>query len=161
MTFSIISAESLQSTRAARQTRCSFSRRRSSGIRFLGSRKKMLRSHLSPLRWLYMLASHQLAGPLEPCLALSLSVYAIQNEAKELLTSVKGRESSSVHSEKAFPCPEIGGESATRAEAEVPRSHRTCGARFFFTWNRHRVFFKTISRSHCSPRQKLGCLPII
>lgn len=51
----------------------------------------MLQSHLSPLRWLYMLASYQLVGPLEPCLALSLSVYAIQNEAKELVTSVKGR----------------------------------------------------------------------
>lgn len=51
-----------------------------------------------------MLASHQLVGPLEPCLALSLSVSAIQNEARELLTSVKGRVFLSAFRE-SFPMP--------------------------------------------------------
>ena len=51
-----------------------------------------------------MLASHQLVGPLEPCLALSLSGYAIQNEARELLTSVKGRVFLSAFRE-SFPMP--------------------------------------------------------
>lgn len=44
-----------------------------------------------------------------------------------------------MHSEKAFPCPETGGESLTRADAEVPQSHVTFGAGFFFvvvfTWD--------------------------
>lgn len=74
---------------------------------------------------------------------------------------MKGRESSSVHSAKAFPCPEIGGESFTGADAEVPQSHITFGARFFFPWNRRSVFMKTVSKSQCSPRQKLGSLSII
>lgn len=49
----------------------------------------------------------------------------------------------------------------TRADAEVPQSHITFGARFFFTWNRHSVLIKTVSESQRSPRQKLGWLSVI
>lgn len=63
---------------------------------------------------------------------------------------MKGRDSSLVHSEEAFPCLEPGGESLTGADAEVPQSHITCGARFF-TWHRHSVFIKLIPNLSALP----------
>lgn len=69
-----------------------------------------------------------------------------------------------MHSEKAFPCPETGGESLARVGAGVPWSHVTFGARSLFiassTWNGISCSLKQVSKSHCSPRQKSGSLSI-